>query len=117
MDSYLTNRKHCIVFQGIKYSANAVTSGVPQGSFLGPLLFNLYIADIPSIFQHTQCNMYSDDMKLFMRSQSQEDSENFQIDIDLEMPKKQFFFFKVVLKPGFRTFFFFRKKRFFFGNL
>ena len=41
-----------------------VTCGVPQGSCLGPLLFILYINDLPLSLEHSQVNMYADDCSI-----------------------------------------------------
>ena len=44
----------------------AVTSGVPQVSILGPLLFIIYINDLPRCVKHCSVNMYADDTVLYL---------------------------------------------------
>ena len=59
-----------------------VTSGVPQGSLVGPLLFVIFINDLPdSIQEQTSSALYADDTKLYRPISSQSDCENLQRDI------------------------------------
>ena len=58
-----------------------IVHGVPQGSVLGPLLFNIYVSDIPSVVD-SQTLMFADDTKIFRKILSKSDFLQFQQDIN-----------------------------------
>ena len=57
-------RKQCCKMSGKLSDLGEVTCGAPQGSCLGPLLFIIYINDLPLSIKHSQVNMYADDTSL-----------------------------------------------------
>ena len=63
--SYLMNRSQYVVIAGKKSLTFSVASGVPQGSHLGPILFLMFMWDIPNCIKNARCLMYADDIKLF----------------------------------------------------
>jgi len=51
---------------GVRSKEEAVVSGVPQGTVLGPLLFLLYINDMPNhVHSKTHCHLFADDTLLY----------------------------------------------------
>ena len=63
---FLTNRTQKVVVDGKKSGSKPVTSGVPQGSVLGPILFVIYINDLPDVIQ-CFIKLFADDSKLYRR--------------------------------------------------
>ena len=60
---YLTGRKQCVKVRNILSSTLPIYSGVPQGSIIGPLLFLVYINDLPTGFESVQKYLFADDFK------------------------------------------------------
>ena len=68
--SYLHSRKQYVLFNSKMSSVEICNYGVPQGSILGPLLFILYINDMPLHLDHCLSRMYADDTTLYQFSNS-----------------------------------------------
>ena len=65
-ESYLSGRKHSVGIGSTLSSPLPMKSGVPQGSIFGPLLFNIYVNDLPTVSQNRNIECYADDSKLFL---------------------------------------------------
>ena len=82
IESFLNNRPHQVVIDG-QFSIDAiVTPGVTQGSVLGPLLFLVYINDLPNCMQNSVCRLFADDCIQYQRMRSCHDSNKLQTDLD-----------------------------------
>ena len=82
--SYLWDRKQFVVVDSASFDTTPVTSGVPQGSVLGPLLFLVYIncaCSLP-LTSGSKLTMYGDDILLFKPIYCPEDYRYLQQDID-----------------------------------
>ena len=64
IENFLSHRKQTVFIRGQSSKPADVLSGVPQGSVLGPLLFILYVNDIPEIVK-AKVKMYADDTKVY----------------------------------------------------
>ena len=78
--SFLDNRTQSVVVNGSKSSSIPVTSGVPQGSVLGPIIFLAYINDLPSKVK-SRVRLFADDTAIYLAITSPEDSKTLQDDL------------------------------------
>ena len=79
--AYLTSRFQMVTLNSQKSKLLPVLSGVPQGSILGPMLFLIYINDLPSYIASSSLLLFADDAKCFKLINSPSDASLLQEDI------------------------------------
>lgn len=79
-ESFLTTRQQSVICAGKSSSSSLVTSGVPQGTVLGPLLFLLYINDLPDGL-NSSISLFADDALLYGIISNDADSNKLQDDL------------------------------------
>ena len=74
--SYLSSRKFFVSLEGVFSEEGLITCGVPQGSILGPLLFLIYINDLPQSLNEASSNLYADDTCIYYQHRDIQKIEN-----------------------------------------
>ena len=82
LKAFLTNRRQRVVVNGAVSGWCDVTSGIPQGSVLGPVLFTLYVNDLPEIVT-SSIQLFADDMKIYRGIRSTVDHDQLQADLEI----------------------------------
>ena len=86
--SYLSNRKQYVTIGDVKSAVLSITTGVPHGSIIGPLLFNIYTNDIIKSNAKFIFILYADDTPLNSTHKSFGDTlDEIQLSILNEFPK------------------------------
>ena len=66
LETYLSNRLQCVEYDNIRFEYTPITTGVPQGSILGPLFLLIYLNNISFSSKLFECIVYADDTTLFV---------------------------------------------------
>ena len=80
--AFLGSRSQRVVIEGEESESIPVTSGVPQGSVLGPILFLIYINDLPDEVC-SQVRLFADDTALYLTMESEDSGPTLQSDLDI----------------------------------
>ena len=82
LEQFLKGRTQVVKVNGTFSYPTSVDSGVPQGSVLGPLLFIIYINDLPGVIKHSRLLTFADDMKIVKEISVASDTSLLQEDLN-----------------------------------
>ena len=82
ISNFLTNRRQKVILGNSHSSLVDVSSGVPQGTVLGPILFLIYIDDLPDCVRYSTIRLFADDCIIYRPINNIEDTQLLQEDIN-----------------------------------
>jgi hypothetical protein len=77
--AFLSDRTQTVVINGTSSTSVPVTSGVPQGTVLGPILFLTYINDLPEYLTYSKLRLFADDSIIYREIKSHQDCQKHMI--------------------------------------
>jgi hypothetical protein len=83
ISAFFANRTQTVVLDGESSDITTVTSGVPQGTVLGPVRFLVYINDLQEDLKSRQLRLFADDSIIYKTIKSQKDCDSLQEDLDV----------------------------------
>ena len=82
IQDFLSLRSQTVLLEGVKSDNIQVTSGVPQGTVLGPILFLIYINDFHEYLNYSTLRLFADDSIIYKEIRSIDDTIKLQNDLD-----------------------------------
>ena len=82
ISAFLSNRTQTVVLDGESSDIAPVTSGVPQGTVRGPVLFLVYINDLSEYMKSSQLRLFADDSIIYKTIKSPKDCDSLHEDLD-----------------------------------
>ena len=82
LEGFLCGRQQSVSVNGVMSKWAEVTSGIPQGTVLGPVCFLLYINDLPASVKFSSIRLFADDAKLFCPANTDQNHANLQDDLN-----------------------------------
>ena len=82
ISDFLSQRTQSVVLEGEKSDTIPVTSGVPQGTVRGPILFLVYINDFNEYLKHSTLRLFADDSIIYKQINYISDARDLQEDLD-----------------------------------
>ena len=79
---FLSGRYQRVVLEGASSDSEPVVSGVPQGTVLGPVLFLLYIKDLPDVAVHSRARLFAYDCIVYRPIRNNDDTILLQNDLN-----------------------------------
>ena len=76
ISAFLSNRTQTVVLNGESSDIATVTAGVPQGTVLDPVLFLVYINDLPEDLKSSQLRLFANDSITYKTIKSQKDCDS-----------------------------------------
>ena len=80
LENFLTNRRQRVVLNRTFSDWKSVSSGIPQGRVLGPVLFIIFINDLPDVIKSV-CRLFADDTNIYKPTKDLSDLEIVQLDL------------------------------------
>ena len=82
LEQFLCNRTQKVSVEGCLSDESAITSGVPQGTVLGPILFLIHISDINKDVEHCRVSSFADDTRILKTIRKPEERNLLQADLN-----------------------------------